>query len=300
MMPDPEYTCHSEYLPLQSVILQPANAIFSTPEKIASQWKALNYLSEPEKEKVLAQYAHFESLLKTEVPRLLPMTGTPELPLDAVYCRDASIATDFGMIPCRMGKEARMPEPDSHMAFYASQDIPLLGRIESPGTLEGGDVAWLDSKTLAVGRSYRTNDAGIEQLKALLEPRGIEVITVDLPHYKGPSDVFHLMSILSPVDRDLAVAYSPLMPIAFRKELLARGFGLIEVTDAEFESLGSNVLAIAPRNCIMTAGNPLTARALQEAGCIVHSYPGSDISLKGGGGPTCLTRPYQRLSNPTS
>lgn len=298
-MPNPDYTCQSEYLPLQSVILQPAKVLFRDSEEISAQWKSLNYLAEPVPEKVIAQYSHFESLLKTEVPLLLTMQGGPGLSLDAVYCRDASIATDFGMILCRMGKEARMPEPDSHMAFYASEDIPVLGRIESPGTLEGGDVAWLDSKTLAVGRSYRTNDAGIEQLRALLEPRGIVVITVDLPHYKGPSDVFHLMSILSPVDRDLAVVYSPLMPIAFRKELLARGFGLIEVPESEFESLGSNVLAVAPRNCVLAEGNPLTRQALLQAGCIVHAYPGSDISLKGGGGPTCLTRPYQRIK-PTS
>jgi N-dimethylarginine dimethylaminohydrolase len=145
-----------------------------------------------------------------------------------------------------------------------------------------------------VGHSYRTNASGIAQLKALLEPKGIEVIVVDLPHFRGPSDVFHLMSILSPVDADLAVVYSPLMPVSFRNYLLDRGFDLVEVPEAELDSLGSNVLATAPRTCIMARGNPRTEAALKQAGCRVATYEGSEISLKGGGGPTCLTRPYQR------
>jgi len=155
-------------------------------------------------------------------------------------------------------------------------------------------VAWLDEKTLAVGHTYRTNESGIAQLKALLEPRGVEVIVADLPHYRGPSDVFHLMSILSPIDSNLAVVYSPLMPIAFRKMLLKRGFELIDVPDTEFDSMGCNVLALAPRQCLMVAGNPVTLQRLKDAGCEVTIYAGTEISVKGGGGPTCLTRPLLR------
>jgi len=160
--------------------------------------------------------------------------------------------------------------------------------------LEGGDVAWLDQKTLAVGHTYRTNEEGIKQLKTLLEPKGIEVLVAELPHYKGENDVFHLMSILSPVDKDLAVVYSPLMPIKFRNELIGRGFQLVEVPQEEFESMGCNVLAIAPRKCIMVAGNPRTREALISAGCDVMEYQGEHISVMGGGGPTCLTRPLLR------
>jgi N-dimethylarginine dimethylaminohydrolase len=214
--------------------------------------------------------------------------------MDSIYCRDASIATDFGMIICNMGKGGRINEPQSHLDTFKENQIPILGIIKAPGTLEGGDVAWLDEKTLAVGHTYRTNPEGINQLKSMLEPKGIEIIVAELPHYKGKNDVFHLMSILSPVDKDLAVVYSPLMPIKFRNELLDRGFKLIEVPDEEFESMGCNVLAVAPRQCLMVSGNPKTQKLLNDAGCEVATYNGKEISVKGGGGPTCLTRPMQR------
>ena len=178
---------------------------------------------------------------------------------------------------------------------YQKNDFKILGEIEYPGTLEGGDVAWLDTKTLAVGHTYRTNLEGIRQLKNLLTPKGIEVLVVELPHYKGKEDVFHLMSILSPVDFNLAVVYSPLMPISFRNQLLDRGFELIEVPEVEFDYMACNVLAIAPRVCVMIKGNPATQRLLEESGCQVFSYKGDEISIKGGGGPTCLTRPMKRI-----
>ena len=214
--------------------------------------------------------------------------------IDSIYCRDASIATDFGMIICNMGKKGRIQEPKAQLETYLQNTVKILGEITFPGTLEGGDVAWLDQKTLAVGHTYRTNDQGIRQLKALLLPKGIEVIVVELPHYKGKEDVFHLMSILSPVDKNLAVVYSPLMPIKFRNQLLERGFQLIEVPDEEFESMGCNVLAVAPRDCLMVDGNPITKKLLEQAGCQVVAYKGNEISVKGGGGPTCLTRPMKR------
>jgi len=289
-----KFTSHSEYLPLQSVFIRPAEKALRDKATIASQWQALNYLSEPDFNTAIEQYQRFEALLGKVAGEVYQMPARDDLSLDAMYCRDASIATDYGMILCRMGKEARQLEPDSHKDVFESMGIPVLGSIEAPGTVEGGDLAWLDTKTLAVGHSYRSNASGIEQLKSLLEPKGIEVMVVDLPHYRGPSDVFHLMSILSPVDRDLAVVYSPLMPISFRNDLLDRGFDLVEVPEAEFDSLGSNVLATAPRQCIMAKGNPQTEAALRKAGCRVATYKGSEISLKGGGGPTCLTRPYQR------
>jgi N-dimethylarginine dimethylaminohydrolase len=145
-----------------------------------------------------------------------------------------------------------------------------------------------------VGHTYRTNLEGIKQLTEFLAPQGVQVITAAMPHYKGPSDVFHLMSVLSPVDKNLAVVFSPLMPIAFRNILLQRGFELVEVPEEEFDSMGCNVLALAPRVCLMVKGNPKTKAALELAGCKVIEYEGADISVKGGGGPTCLTRPITR------
>jgi N-dimethylarginine dimethylaminohydrolase len=200
----------------------------------------------------------------------------------------------MGMIICNMGKAGRKYEPAAQAHAYLQQGIPVLGTITAPGTLEGGDVAWLDENTLAVGHTYRTNEEGIIQLTQLLAPLGVKVITVPMPHYKGPSDVFHLMSVLSPVDSNLAVVYSPLIPIVFRNELIARGFTLVEVPEAEFDSMGCNVLALAPRVCLMVKGNPKTKAALEQAGCKVIEYEGAEISVKGGGGPTCLTRPIDR------
>ena len=217
----------------------------------------------------------------------------PETGMDSIYVRDAAVVCDRGVILCSMGKTQRSDEPAAQGRFYEEIGVPIAGRIEPPGTLEGGDVAWLDDKTLVVGRGYRTNDDGIRQLGALLE--GIaEVVPVHLPHHKGPSDVFHVMSVWSPIDNDLALVHSPLMPVTLRELLLERGLQLVEVPTEEFDSLGCNVLAVAPRHCVMVSGNPRTKAGLERAGAQVHEISGSEICLKGCGGPTCLTRPLER------
>lgn len=287
-------THHSEYLKLKSVYLKPAKDAFMTNNHLSEQWKELNYLSQPDFDDAIEEYQGFEKCLIDENVGLHFFPHDDNVKIDSIYCRDAAIATDFGMIICNMGKSGRTNEPKSQKQIFIKNNIPILGEIKYPGTLEGGDVAWLDEKTLAVGHTYRTNEEGISQLKVLLEPKGIEIIVVELPHYKGKQDVFHLMSILSPIDKDLAVVYSPLMPIIFRNMLIKRGFKFIEVPDKEFESMGCNVLAVAPRKCIMVAGNPITQKRLQDVGCKVIVYKGEEISIKGGGGPTCLTRPLLR------
>ncbi len=289
-------THHSEYLKLQTVFLKSVNSAFVSDDELTEQWQELNYLEQPDFDISINEYNAFEDFFKTAKVELHYFPFDKNVKIDSIYCRDASITTDFGIIICNMGKGGRINEPQSQKLQYLKSNITILGEITAPGTLEGGDVAWLDEKTLAVGHTYRTNEEGIRQLKQYLEPNGIEVIVVELPHYKGKKDVFHLMSILSPVDKDLAVVYSPLMPIKFRNELLDRGFELIEVPDDEFESMGCNVLAIAPRQCIMVDGNPKTKLLLEQAGCEVTAYRGTDISVKGGGGPTCLTRPMLRSS----
>jgi N-dimethylarginine dimethylaminohydrolase len=287
-------TSHSEYLKLQSLYIKSAQDAFKSQNELNLQWKDLNYLEQPKFNNALKEYHEFEKFFKNSNIDLHYFPFNNSVKIDSIYCRDASISTDFGMIICNMGKGGRIPEPQSHLEIYKRNNIPVLGIIESPGTLEGGDVAWLDEKTLAVGHTYRTNEDGIKQLKALLEPKGITVIIAELPHYKGKDDVFHLMSILSPIDKNLAVVYSPLMPIKFRNELLKRGFGLVEVPEEEFDSMGCNVLAMGPRHCVMVEGNDKTKRRLEAAGCKVETYKGNDISVKGGGGPTCLTRPLLR------
>ncbi len=225
-------------------------------------------------------------------PTYLP--AAPDTGLDSLYARDASIVGPRGAILCRMGKEARRGEPEAEARAYWMMGIPVLGRIEAPGTLEGGDFVWLDERTAAVGRGYRTNDEGIRQLRALLADDVDDLLVVPLPHWRGPGDVFHLMSILSPVDSDLAVVYSPLLPVPFREALVDRGIELVEVPDEEFDALGCNVLAVGPRRCVMVEGCPVTRRRLEAAGAEVRTFEGREISLKGQGGPTCLTRPVVR------
>ena len=287
-------TCQSEYGTLQSVFIKNVVDAFVDQSTISKEWKELNFLGEPDFKIAQSEYFLFEKLLQTNHTEIKKFEKNASVTMDSIYCRDASIATDKGMILCTMGKAGRMNEPAAVEKMYQELGVPILGRIETPGSVEGGDVAWLDQHTLAIGRTYRTNAEGIRQMRALLAPSGVDVLEVQLPHYKGPSDVFHLMSIFSPVARDLAVVYSPLMPIVFRDELIKRGYQLVEVPDQEFESMGCNVLAIGPRQCIMVKGNETTKARLLQAGCTVLEYEGQEISYKGGGGPTCLTRPLWR------
>lgn len=287
-------TAHSEYGAIQQLFIKNVQAAFLNDEHIAVHWEALNYLGQPNMQQSLQEYASFENILQSNGAQLFYFPADESVNMDSVYCRDAAISTNQGMIICNMGKEGRKNEPLAQQKAFEANGIKVLGVIQAPGTLEGGDVAWLDENTLAVGHTYRTNLEGIRQLTELLAPQGVQVITADMPHYKGPSDVFHLMSVLSPVDKNLAVVYSPLMPIAFRNILIEKGFELVEVPEEEFDSMGCNVLAIAPRVCLMVKGNPKTKAALEKAGCKVIEYEGADISVKGGGGPTCLTRPITR------
>jgi N-dimethylarginine dimethylaminohydrolase len=290
-------THHSEYGPLKSVFLKRLADAFVNEDHITAHWKDLNFLDKPNMVRAEKEHHYFESLIRSTGADVKYFPFDPTVTMDSLYCRDASIATDYGMIICNMGKPQRKPETQASMNAYLEKALPILGSIQAPGTLEGGDVAWVDQQTLAVGRTYRTNDAGILQLKAMLEPHGITVWVADMPHYKGPSDVFHLMSVFSPVDKNLAVVYSPLMPITFREGLLARGYTLVEVPDHEWDSMGCNVLALAPRMCLMVEGNPVTRHRLEQHGCTVQEYVGTEISVKGGGGPTCLTRPLLRKIN---
>lgn len=287
-------TYQSEYGKLHSVFIKKATDAFVSNDHIEKYWQQLNYLGKPSMEKANDEYAVFENILEQSGSLIYHLPSDSNVNMDSIYCRDAAIATDGGMIICSMGKVARSNEPGAERKAFELNNIPVLGTISAPGTIEGGDVAWLDEKTLAVGHTYRTNEEGIRQLKSFVEPLGVEVIVVPLPHYKGPSDVFHLMSILSPVDKDLAVVYSPLMPIVFREYLLNKGYQLVEVPDNEFDSMGCNVLALGPRVCLMVKGNPVTRKRMEDAGCKVIEYEGEEISVKGGGGPTCLTRPLQR------
>lgn len=285
-------TCQSEVRPLRRVVLKHARDAFVSAPRIAEQWRELGYLAQPDYDVACRESDALGALLERLGVAIEWMPAT-DVGLDSIYVRDASLLCDRGAIACRMGKVARAPEPEALAACYGQLDVPVLGAIESPGTLEGGDVTWLEPSTLLVGRGYRTNDSGIQQLRDLLAS-DIALVEVPLPHWQGPSDVFHLMSMLSPLAEDLALVYSPLLPVTFRELLVARGITLVEVPEKEFGSMGCNVLAVAPRVAIALEGNPETCRRMQAAGVEVHTYAGGEISAKGCGGPTCLTRPLER------
>lgn len=276
------------------VVLKHARDAFAGEPAIAEQWRDLRFTAPPDYARAVAEYDRFQETVASLGADIRWLPARADAGLDSIYVRDATLATPQGAaILCRMGKPQRAGEPAAQEEVFRDWGIPILGAIRQPGRLEGGDVVWLDEHTVAVGEGYRTNAEGIAQLRQLLGDR-VEIIVVPLPHWRGPDDVFHLMSILSPVDGDLAVVYSPLMPVPFRERLLARGMALVEVPDSEFDSMGANVLAIAPRRCVMVAGNPKTVALLEAAGAEVLLYAGDEISLKGGGGPTCLTRPILR------
>ncbi len=219
--------------------------------------------------------------------------------LDAIFAYDPSLMTDAGAVLLRPGKQLRLGEVDLAERSYKELGIPVIGLIKAPGTVEGGDTLWLDECTLAVGRGYRTNDEGIRQLNALLAPHGVDTLTVDLPHWRGPNECLHLMSFISPVADRLAVVYLPLMSVPFVQELQRRGWSFIEVPDEEFETHGCNVLALAPMRVLVCDGSPVTRARLEAAGCEVLVYTGDELSHNRAGGPTCLTRPILRAGSTT-
>ena len=285
-------TLQSEVAPLRRALLKHARDGFVSPERIAEQWAELGYLGAPDYDTACREFDGFADLLEKLGVRLEWMPAT-DVGLDSIYGRDASVVCNAGVVLCRMGKAARAEEPEAQGRFFDGAGLPTRGAIGGGGTLEGGDATWLDRATLAVGRGYRTNDEGIDQLEALL-PDDVELLRVPLPHWKGAGDVFHLMSMLSPLAEDLLLVYSPLLPVPFRESLLGRGFQLVDVPDAEFDSMGCNVLAVAPGVAVAVEGNPETRRRMEAAGVEVHTYVGVEISAQGCGGPTCLTRTLER------
>ena len=285
----------TEYGHLSSVVVKHARDGFVDEQTIAAQWKALNYTDAPSLSRAIDEHDRFVEILRSSGAEVHLLPRNDRTTLDSIYVRDASISSPRGLILCGMGKPQRAGEPDAQDQALRTLGVHVAGRIAAPGRLEGGDLIWLDEVTLAVGRGYRTNAEGIRQLRALVGD-GVEVIEVPLPHWRGAGDVMHLMSLISPVDKGLAVVYSPLLPVPFREWLQDRGVRFVETPHEEFDTMGTNVLALGPSRCLTLAGNPLTRRALERAGCEVLEYEGFEISVKGAGGPTCLTRPLVRVT----
>ena len=283
----------NEYDRLGAVAARNPEEAFGDSGKIAQQWQALRFNSAPDMAEAAREHGRFIEILADAGATVHTLPAGDGLTLDAIYARDAAIATPGGLVLCRMGRESRRAEPAINGAALEALGERLLGLIEPPGMLEGGDFIWIDESAAAVGRGTRTNAEGIRQLSALLGA-GVDLHIVPLAAPDHPDDVFHLMSIISPVDRDLAVIYPPLMPQAFVEWLAGHGISFIEVPDEEYAAMACNVLALGPRDVLMLDRLPRTRALLEAAGCNVRTYKGDEISRKGEGGPTCLTCPLLR------
>ena len=279
---------------IKRVLVKHPKDAYQDQLKINRQSKKLNYLGKPDYKKSTEDYEQLIDFFKTNNIEIHYLPIDEDTSLDSIYTHDPCIISNSGVILSNMGKSDRQTEPEAIASYFNSINVPILGQIKSPGTLEGGDVVWIDERTIAVGEGYRTNAEGIRQFKSLLKNDVDKIITVPLPHWTGPADCLHLMSNISPIDHDLYLVYSRLLPVSFREYLLGRGIKLIEVPDREYDSMGCNVLAIAPRKVIMINKNPITQKRLEAENVEVHTYDGSEISIKGSGGPTCLTRPFMR------
>jgi N-dimethylarginine dimethylaminohydrolase len=288
-----DFGSFNEYGRLSKVALRKPNAAFVSDQKIDAEWRDLNYHTRPNLASAAKEYAAFEKLFTDIGTEVIALPAGDGLTLDALYTRDALVVTPRGLVIPRMGKPQRRNESHVNSAALTKLGVPIAGELSGDAKLEGGDLVWLDNQTLLAGVGYRTNLEGVHQLQALCG-KDVEVYWFDLPHFKGRSDVFHLMSVLSPIDRDLAVVYPPLMPVRLVELFEKRGINFVEVPQQEFDSMGCNVLAIAPRHVVSVAGNPETVRRLQAVGAKVEVIVADDISRKGEGGPTCLTRPLVR------
>ena len=288
------YGCQNMVDPIRRVLVKHPKDAYQDQIKLNKQSPQLNYLGVPSFDKALADHETLVGLLESSGAEVHYLPRDDSTTLDSIYTHDPCIVSNGGVILCNMGKKDRLSEPSASENYFQSIDIPILGRIEAPGTLEGGDVVWINERMVAVGEGYRSNAEGIRQFKTLLGNLVEKVITVPLPHWTGPTECLHLMSNVSPIDHDLYLVYSRLLPVFFRQYLIDLGIELLEVPDEEYNSMGCNVLTIAPKKCIMIAGNPKIQQQLEAKGVEVQIYDGSEISLKGTGGPTCLTRPFLR------
>jgi N-dimethylarginine dimethylaminohydrolase len=281
------YGSQSMVEPLHSVMLRRPDAAFGRADP--QRW---HYTAQPDLDLARAEHAAFVRLLHQAGIEVIYNDEPLPDHADAIYVHDPSIVTERGAIILSMGKALRRGEEATHAAVYRQLKIPIHYTLHGDARAEGGDLLWLDRRTLAAGQGFRTNREGLRQLQEALTD--IEIIPVHLPYYQGVEACLHLMSLISMVDHDLAVVYLPLLPAPFWQLLQARGIRIVEVPEEEFLSMGPNVLALAPRKCVMLQNNPITKRRLEEAGCHVLTYKGDDISLKAEGGPTCLTRPILR------
>ncbi len=283
------YGAQSMVAPLRRVLVKRPEESFAVADPAA--W---HYAGRPDLAEARREHDELTALLAAAGAEVVDHPEPQPGRADAIYVFDPALVTERGAIVLRMGKALRRGEEQAMARRLTALGIPILATLEGDALAEGGDLLWLDRGTLATGQGFRTNREGLRQLQDALEPIGVEVLPVELPFWTGPDACLHLLSLVSLVDDDLAVVYPPLLPVSFWRLLRDRGIQLIEVPEAELPTQAPNVLAIAPRRCLMLEGNPVTRGRLEAAGCEVLTYRGCEISLKAEGGPTCLTRPLWR------
>jgi len=271
---------------LRRVLLRPPSAA------AFDAWREYGWRAEPDLGKLVTEHDAFCEALRTSGAEVVLAETKVEGDPDSIYVFDSALVADRGAIVLRSGKEGRIVESAAIATDLERAGVPVAARLDEPQRVDGGDAIWLDERTMIVGRGYRTNDDGIHALQAALPE--VDVLAFDLPHLKGSQVVLHLLSLLSPLDEDLVVAYPPLMPVRLVQLLHELDVEIVEVPDDEFETMGPNVLALAPRVALALEGNDETRRRLERAGVEVAVYRGDEISRKGDGGPTCLTRPLLR------
>jgi len=286
VLDETRFGCQSQTATLRRVLVRAPRA------EDCARWREFGWRAEPNAVGLAAEHDAFAAELAEFGAEVVyaqePLPGG----LDAIYAYDPALVADSGAILLRPGKELRRDEPEALGRDLERAGVPIAARLEAPALAEGGDTLWLDERTLLVGLGYRTNEAGAEALRRVLPD--VDVLTFDLPHYRGPGEVLHLLSFVSPLDADLALVYPPLAPTRLLQLLAERGVQTVEVPAEEYDSLGCNVLALGPRVALALDGNPRTRRRMEAAGVDVRVYKGDELSLKGDGGPTCLTRPMLR------
>jgi len=282
------YGAQSMTAPLLDVLVQRPGRAFGR----AFDDPAHGFLHAVDLERAEREHDAFTALLR-RLGVVVHELGSDSWHPDLTYAFDPLLVTDRGTIPLRSGKPTRRGEEGELERWMGARGIPTLGRIRAPGTVDGGDTFWLRPDLFCIGRTLRTNDAGARQLAGIV---GDDVRVFDVPFWRGPVELLHLLSVISPVADDLAVVYLPLLPAGLWELLADLGIRLIDVPEEEFATLGCNVLAVRPRVCVVADGNPVTRRSLEAAGCEVHAYAAQEIGMNGSGGPTCLTRPILRLA----
>ena len=281
---------------LRRVVVKSPDEFLQAADSGAAEAAALGWDGPPDPRRAIAQHRAFCDLLAASGAEVLELPSDDRSGLDSIYTHDAGIVTPQGVVGFSLGKPARREEGTALAAACTTWDVPVIACLPANTKVEGGDTLWLDDETLAVGRGYRSDDAGITALRALLAADGIQVLEVALPHGAGPDECLHLQSLISFLDHRLALVHAPLLPVAFVELLHARAIELVAVAESEIPTLAANVLAVAPRDVIVVDGNPITRGRIEATGCRVRAFAGDEIAVKGQGGPTCLTRPLMRGS----